>query len=194
MATARHIRQVAGDPQAAQVNLMHQQCTELSSGRNKKRKQGFKLKQSHQKNTEQSASGEFKRSFLPKLVLKYKNRCPKCGDSAHLEGFQCPAKKFQCKACQKFGHFSSLCYQKNQQKQAPYKSRKPKAHQLKVGVLYVQDNSISGQSEDSSSEDSFCLQLKIKHTQASIKNVPTSAHLIASLAYQLKAHHNRNLY
>ena len=41
-ATARHIRQVAGDLQAAQINLMHHQCTNLPSGKNKKRKQGIK--------------------------------------------------------------------------------------------------------------------------------------------------------
>ena len=103
-----------------------------------------------------------------------------------------PSQKFHCKACHKFCHFTSLCYWKNIQKQAPYKSRKPKAHQLKAGALYVQGNSISGQSEDFSSDDSICLQLKIHCTQASIKKVPTPAHLIANLAYQLKAHHNRN--
>ena len=32
-ATARHIKQVAGDPQAAQINLMHHQCTELPNGK-----------------------------------------------------------------------------------------------------------------------------------------------------------------
>ena len=58
----------------------------------------------------------------------------------------------------------------------------------------MQDNVISGQSEDYSSDDSFCLQLKIQHTQASIKNVRTPAHLIANLAYWLKLHDNRNLY
>ena len=192
-ATTRHIRQVAGDPQAAQINIMHHQCTELQSGKNKKRKQGIKQRQSHYKNAEHPASGQSKRNSDPKFVHKYKDRCPKCGDSAHLEGFQCPAK-FQCKACHKFGHLTSLCYQKNQQKQAPYKSRKLKVHQLKVGALYVQDQSISGQSEDYSSDDSFCLHLKIQCTQTSIKHVPTPAHLIANLAYQLKSHHNRNLY
>ena len=193
-ATARHIRQVAGDPQAVQINLMHHQCTELPSGKNKKRKQGIKSRQSHHRNAENQASGQFKRNFDSKLVHKYKDRSPKCGDSAHLEGFQCPAKKFQCNACHKFGHSTSLCYQKNQQKQAPYMSRKPKAHQLKADALYVQDNSISGQSEDSSSDDSFCLQLKIQCTQTGVKNIPTPAHLIANLAYHLKSHHHRNLY
>ena len=165
-ATARHIRQVAGDPQAAQINLIYCQHTELSSGKNKKKKQGFKPKKSHHKNAEHSATGQFKKSFDPKLVHKYKDRCPKCGDSVHVGGFQCPAKKFPCKACHKFGHFTSLCYQKNQQKQTSYQSMKPKAHQLKAGALYVQDHSISSQSEDSSSDKSFCLQLKKQHTQS----------------------------
>ena len=117
--TARHIRQVAGDPQAAQINSMCHQCTELSSGKNKKGKQGFNPKQSHHKNAEHSASGQFERSFDPKLAHKYKHRCQKHGDSAHLEGFQCPAKKFQYKPYHTFGHFTSLCYQKNQQKKSP---------------------------------------------------------------------------
>ena len=112
----------------------------------------------------------------------------------NLQRFHCPAKKFLCKAWHKFGHFTSLCYQMNQQKQAPYKSKKPKAHQLKVGVLYVQDNSISSQSEDFSSDDFFCLHLKIQYTQGSVNNVPTPAHLIANLAYWLKSHQKRNLY
>ena len=58
----------------------------------------------------------------------------------------------------------------------------------------MQENAISSQSEDSSLEDSFCLQIKIQHTQASIKNLPTPAHLIAKMVYQLKSHHKRNLY
>ena len=105
-----------------------------------------------------------------------------------------PSQKIQCKACHTFGHFTSLCYQINQQKQASHRSRKPKAHQVKAGALYVQENAISGQSEESSSKDFFCLQIKIQYTQASIKNVPTPAHLIANLAYQLKSHQKRNLY
>ena len=192
--TARHIKQVAGDPQAAQINLMHHKHTELSTGKNKKKKQGFKPKQSHHKNTEHAATVQFKRSFDPKLVHKYKDRCPNCGDSAHLEGFQCPVKNFQCNACHVFGHFTSLCFQKTQQKQVPYKSRKPKAHQLKAGALYAQDHSISGQSEESSSDESFCLQLKVQQAQADVKQVPAPTHLTANLAYHLKKHSHRNLY
>ena len=103
-------------------------------------------------------------------------------------------KKFQCRSCHKLGHHTSLCYQRNQNKQVPFKPRKSKAHQLQAGALYVQYSTLCGQSEDSSSEDSFCLQLKIQHNQASIKNLPTPVHLITSLAYGLKPHHTRNLY
>ena len=49
-------------------------------------------------------------SFL--TVGAQEKRCNKCGDSTHLEGFQYPAKKFQCKVCHKFGHHTSLCFQK----------------------------------------------------------------------------------
>ena len=154
-ATARHIQQVAGDPQAAQITLMHHQHTELSNGKHKKMKPMARLKQVHHKNIEHQQSSQYKKSFDPKLVHKSKDRCNKCGDSAHLEGFQCPVKKFQCKSCHKFGHYTSLCFQRVQHKQAPYKSWKPKAHQLEAGTIYVQDSVTGSQSEDSSTDNSF---------------------------------------
>ena len=76
----------------------------------------------------------------------------------------------------------------------PFKARKPKAHQLQAGALYAQDSALRGQSDDSSSKDSFCLQLKIQCNQASIKNIPSPAQLITNLTYRLKPHHTRNLY
>ena len=108
------------------------------------------------------------RKMQEKEVHQNKERCSKCGDSIHVEGFQCSAKKFQCKACHKFGHFTSLCYQK---KQAPFKLRKLKAHQLQAGAVYAKESAICSQSEDySSSKYSFCLQL--------ISRRPKPAHLI----------------
>ena len=58
------------------------------------------------------------------------NRCTKCGDTAHWEGVTCPAKKYQCKVCHKFGHFTSQCFQKKQYHQQKY--RQPKVHQIQV--------------------------------------------------------------
>ena len=72
--------------------------------------------------------------------------------------------------------------------------RKPKAHQLQPGALYAQDSTLDHKSDESSSENSFCLQLKIQHNQASIKNIPSPVHLITNLAYRLKPHHTRNVY
>ena len=93
-ATARHIRQVAGDMQTAQINLMHHQCTELPAGKNKRRKPVVKQRQPYPKNAEKQASSQFKRHFDPKPAHKNTDRCSKCGDSAQWEGFQCPAKTF----------------------------------------------------------------------------------------------------
>ena len=76
-----------------------------------------------------------------------------------------------------------------------FRSRRPKAHQLQEGTVYVQEKAKCGHSEDySSSDDSFCLQIKVKHTQASLKKIPTPTHLITNLAYRLRPHHTRNQY
>ena len=96
-ATARHIKQVAGDPQVAQINLMHHQHTELATGKYKKKKTQSKQKQANQKNDEHRPPNQYKKSFDPRLAHKNKDRCSKCGDSAHLEGLQCPAKNTSAK-------------------------------------------------------------------------------------------------
>ena len=114
---------------------------------------------SHKNNTCDRQS-HYKKSFDAKNVYKNKERHQQCGDSNHIEGFQCPAKKFQCRSCHKYGHFTSLCYQK---KQASFRSRKPKAHMLQVGALHACDKSVCSQSEDClSSDESFSLQVKIQ--------------------------------
>ena len=45
-----------------------------------------------------------------------------------------------------------------------------------------------------SSDDSFCLQLKIQHAQAHHKKTHKPVCLITNLAYRLKQHEHRNLY
>ena len=39
-------------------------------------------------------------------------KCQCCGDTRHRPGFNCPASRFQCKKCQKYGHFTSKCLTK----------------------------------------------------------------------------------
>ena len=68
-------------------------------------------------------------------------------------------------------------------------------HQLQASAVYVnEDPRCDHLKEDSTSEDSFCLQVKIKHTQADKQKVPRPLHLLTNLAYKLKQHHARNLY
>ena len=43
-------------------------------------------------------------------------------------------QKYQCKGCHKFGHFTSMYYQK---KEAYSKLRRPKVHQLQAGAVYA---------------------------------------------------------
>ena len=107
-------------------------------------------------------------------------------------GIPVSSKKYQCKACHRFGHFTSMCFQK---KQANFKLIRPKAHQLQACTVYVKGRaSYDHSDEESTMEDSFCLQVKIKHKQDKEQKVPRPTHLITNLAYRLKPHHTRNLY
>ena len=163
--TTKHIKAVASDPQAAQVNLMRHQTTGLPGSRTKWKQHSHKSRsKSHKRySSEHKNQRQHLKKFDPNQVHKRRDSCSKCGDSKHVEGFKCPARKFQCKTCNRYGHFSCLCYTK----QSSFKSRNPKAHQLQVGVVYKQEYSICGQSKDlTSSNESFYLQVKIQCTQA----------------------------
>ena len=122
------------------------------------------------------------------------DKCTRCGDTLHAKGFQCPARKFQCKICHKFGHFTTVCYQKSQQPSSSFKTRKPKAQQLHAGALYTHHNADRSGSETSDTEDSFCLQMKIQKTQVTNQQVPKLIYLMTNLAYHLQLHHKRNQY
>ena len=70
-----------------------------------------------------------------------------------------------------------------------------KVHQLKAGAEHAQRSvSYDHSDENSTSEDSFCLQIKIKQKQTQEQRVPKATHLITNLAYRLQPHHHRNLY
>ena len=175
-----------------QINLISHQCIDLPANKNKKRKPFVKPRPPSQKNDTSDRQRHYKKSSDAKNVYKNKERCQKCGDSNNTDGFQCPAKTFQCKSCHKYRHFTSLCYQK---KQASPKSRKPKAHMLQVGAVCACDKSICSHSEGcSSSDESFCLQVKIQQSQAEDKKIPTPSYVITNLAYKLKPHQTRNQY
>ena len=122
-ATARHIKQVSGEPQATQINLLQHQRTKLPQHRYKKKRSHTKPRPRNNKPCRHEQyqgqilhrnKGDHKLATSNRLVpLNNSNRCSKCGDTAHHEGFTCPAKKYQCKACHKFGHFTSQCFQES---------------------------------------------------------------------------------
>ena len=119
--TARHIKKLSSEPQATQVNLLRHQRTEIlpnnakikQSKRNKSRPKNIGYSnEDHHQTSYKKIEYENKKKFSPRQILQSQGRCHKCGDSKHIEGFQCSARQYQCRNCHKFGHFSSLCYKK----------------------------------------------------------------------------------
>ena len=129
-AIARHIKAVASDPQVAQVNLIKHERTscQASPSRN-----NILTSLTQRRGTQ--VNTRVKDHPLSSLIqVKHiRDRCSKHGNSKHAEGLKCPARKFQCKTYNKYGHFTSLCYKK----QLPLQSRNPKTHQMQVGVVYA---------------------------------------------------------
>ena len=79
--------------------------------------------------------------------------------------------------------------------QVHYKNscRNPKVHQLHAGPMYAQDSANHCYSKESSSDESFCLQLQAQSNQAEGKQIQKPVHPITNLAYCLKPHHTRNM-
>ena len=159
-ATDKHIRQVTGDLPAAQIHLMHHQHTELLAGNYNKHKKMTKQRPQNHRPTEQTS----KKSFDLQKPEKPSDRCIRCSDTSHTKGFQCPAKKFQCKTCHKFSHFTSVCYQMNHQTSGTSIPKKPKAHQLQAWALYTHQDADGTILEESSSDEWLCLQMKVQKT------------------------------
>ena len=192
-ATAHHIKQVTGDPWATQFNLVRHQQTELPTNRHdKKRRPTGRLKP--HKAPESSASNQVKKCYDNRKPYRAPDCCNKCSNSIHAQGFQCPAKKYQCKVCNKYGHLSSLYYQKNTQVHHKNSCRNPKVHQLHASPMYAQDSTNHSYPKESSSDESFCLQLQAQSNHAEGKQIPNPVHLITNLACHLKLHHTRNMY
>ena len=193
-ATAKHIRQVAGDIPAAQVQLMHHQRTQLPTRNYPRRKLHVTTSWKLQNCKTQEAPLMQKTPIMLQPDAS-SDKCNRCSDTSHTKGFQCPTRKFQCKICHKCGHFTSVCFQKSQGQHSSnsFHVRKPKAQQLHAGALYTLHNADSSEYE-SGLEDAFCLQMKIHRTHISHPDIPKPVYLMANLAYCLQEHHTRNQY
>ena len=173
---------------------MHHQCTQLPAGNFPRRKSNSTSGQKLQNCKMQDVPTMWKTPNMPQPEAHSK-KCNRCSDTPHAKGFQCQARRFQCKICHKFGHFTSVCFQKSQGQHSSnsFHARKPKAQQLCVGALYTLQD--AGSSEyDSDPEENFCLQMKVHRTRISHPDVPKLVYLMANLAYCLKEHHTRNQY
>ena len=93
-AIVRHIKQVAGEMEATQIHLMrHSSALSCQMANTRSRRPQAKPRLMQNKNTEQKQSSYHKKSFDPRNACKQKDRCSKCGDFTHLEGFTCLCKK-----------------------------------------------------------------------------------------------------
>ena len=72
------------------------------------------------------------------------------------------------------------------------KFRQPKAHQVQVDESYHYPHSYS--LDVSSSEDSFCLLVKVNKQNKRTQKLPNTTHLLTNIAYRLKPHHTRIQY
>ena len=122
-ATAKYIKgtnTIGKDPTVEGVN----QATQKTKG--KRGKAGIRTQISIRKVIQQKShfkpnpqqgqpQGQGKKQHKPKYQASFDpNICKCCGDTRHRPGFNCPASKFQCKQCQKYGHFTSKCLTKPQ--------------------------------------------------------------------------------
>ena len=173
---------------------MQHQCTQLPTDNYPRGKQNSTSGQKPQNHKTPEVPTLQKPSDMQRPDA-HPNKCNRCGNTSHAKGFLCPARKFQCKICHKFGHFTTVCYQKSQgqHSSSSFQSRKPKAQQLCAGALYTLHDADRSEYE-SEIEDTFCLQMKIHRTHISHPKVPKPVYLMANLAYHLQEHHQRNQY
>ena len=196
-ATAKHIKQHTSSVQGAtQVNVLQHNHTSLPPRKKKGSKKpnpstGTKLQQPQQhKQVNQ---------HQPLPYAKNPNQCTRCGDSPHAQGFNCLAKKYQCKHCTKIRHFTKMCFTKSAHLQPQqYHRGKPKqAHQIVVHEHY---DKLYQNTHECDNNDEFMIAFQL-HAQPhrSIHNQRVNKsyaqkHLYANIPYRLKPYHKHNKY
>ena len=93
-----YIKEVASEPQAAQVNLFRHQRTDLPPRKNKQKQHSHKPRSKSQKRCSSEHNHNMplhKKKFYPSNSHQRRDICSKCGHSKHIEGFKCPAEKYQ---------------------------------------------------------------------------------------------------
>ena len=103
--TARYIKKMSSEPQVTQIHLLRHQRTELPTTKfQRKQNKRYKSRQPPSKTFQEDKYRErmpqAKERFYknPQEHTSFENRCSKCGDTPHIEGFRCPASSVQCKS------------------------------------------------------------------------------------------------
>ena len=177
------------------MNILRHQRTELPPSKfQRKQRKSFKSRQAihkYQHEDKQDERVPQAHRIFKQVHASQEDRCNKCGNTPHMEGFRCPASTHQCKYCHNLGNFSHLCLKKKQESGYKRISRNSKAHQLLVGT-YSTEGPIDEQADTSftSSENSFCLQMKVKYKQTE-NNCSDVQHLVINLEHKLKPYKSR---
>ena len=96
-AAAQHIKQLMLDMQGgAQINILRHNHTSLPA---KKKKGGKKPNQI--KGIKSQQPQQQRQPYQQQSYNRNPNQCTRCGDSPYAPGFNCPAKKYLCKQCNK---------------------------------------------------------------------------------------------
>ena len=97
----RHIKKMSSEAQATQIHLLRHQRTELPPTKfQRKQNKRFKQRQppnkKYQEDQYRQRKPQTKERFFKNTQehTSLENRCTKCGDSPHIEGFRCPASRF----------------------------------------------------------------------------------------------------
>ena len=194
-ATAKHIKQHTSSMQgAAQINVLWHNHTSLPP----KKKKGSK-KPNPSKGTKPQQTLQQKQSNQHQPYDRNPNQCTRCGDSPHAQGFNCLAKKYQCKHCTKIGHFTKMCFTKNAHPQPQYyhKGKSKQAHQIIVPKHSIKQYQ---NTHDCDNDDDFMIAFQLcTQPQKSVHNrrVTTSYTqkcLYANIPYRLQPYHKHNKY
>ena len=165
-ATAQHTKQVAGDLQATQINFMRHQLTELPTNRqNKKRRPTSRLNPHKAPENSASKSGQ-------------ENLMTTGSHIGHMTAVINVAAPFMHKDSNALQRSTSAKFATNMVTFPAYATkrrprcitrtvvRNPKVHQLHAGPMYAQDSANHSYSKESSSDESFCLQLQAQSNHA----------------------------
>ena len=152
------------------VTSMHStSCQKLSQEENRQQPEGGNCKTTGPQKLPQHGNHLTCRNWMP-----HHDKCNRCSATQYMQrDSNVQLGNSNVRICHKFGHFTTVCYQKSQGQHSSnsFQSKKLKAQQLCAGALYTLHDADSSEYE-SETEDTFCLQMKIHRTRISHPEVP----------------------